>query len=375
MSDDAAQQILAPAQIDNGLKADAWEAFNSSVNERELGSKLQGMNLPDKVKADLWEAKRGISQNSVAPNIVTGQGMESAAAQQAHIALSGTGLQGRYSATGQKISGPNGEPLNAIEQQPTPQTNLAIALNRGANSPVPVTNAASVLYNPMTAAKTILGAKVGGAVARSTTKALGGGETAQNAAELGGNLVGGFGGGMAGESSLAKWISSSKSKGAELLQYASSKAGNAPVQISPQTDRIVEEIVKEGNLGGSPPKIISDFLKRVGPTVKMNPAEEVPLTYDEARILQSNASQLSASEKQAMKGRMGSLMKQFANSFSQDVQAAADQAGIGAEHSAGMQEYALASSRNRTLKNIGKYALPTAGGAGLMYELLRGIKR
>jgi len=330
---------------------------------------------PVKPTGDIFDQAATPAPQQATPNLVTGQGMEAAAQQQAHTALSGTGLQGKYEGTGKKISGPNGEPLNLIEQQPDTRTNLAIAMNRAASSPSPITNAASVLYAPATAAKAMLGAKVLGAGARGTVKALGGGETAQNVAELGGNITGGLTGGLAGESSLAKWISSSKSKGAELLQYASSKAGNAPVQISPQTDRIVEEIVKEGNLGGSPPKIISDFLKRVGPTTKMNPAEELPLTYDEARILQSNASQLSASEKMGMKGRMGGLMKQFANSFSNDVQAAADQAGVGAEHSAGMQEYATASSRNRTLKNVGKYALPTAGGAGLMYELLHGIRR
>lgn len=68
MPDDQAQQILAPAQVDNSIKADAWQAFKDSANERELGAKLQGMNLPNSVKADLWEAKRSAGGQIQAPD-------------------------------------------------------------------------------------------------------------------------------------------------------------------------------------------------------------------------------------------------------------------------------------------------------------------
>lgn len=57
MPDDA-QNILSPVQVDNSIKANAWEAFNSAKNENELGVRLQGMNLPQDTKAQLWEAKK-----------------------------------------------------------------------------------------------------------------------------------------------------------------------------------------------------------------------------------------------------------------------------------------------------------------------------
>lgn len=67
MADDQVQTILAPVQADNSIKADAWQAFKDSANEREYGVRLNGMNLPDNVKADLWEAKRKTGTAAVNP--------------------------------------------------------------------------------------------------------------------------------------------------------------------------------------------------------------------------------------------------------------------------------------------------------------------
>jgi hypothetical protein len=58
MPDDQAQQILTPVAVDKSIKANAWEAYNSAQNEDELGVRLQGINLPREVKAQLWEAKK-----------------------------------------------------------------------------------------------------------------------------------------------------------------------------------------------------------------------------------------------------------------------------------------------------------------------------
>lgn len=62
MPQDAAQTILSPLQVDNTVKANAWEAYNSAKNETDLQVKLMGMkDLPDSAKADLWEAKKSAS--------------------------------------------------------------------------------------------------------------------------------------------------------------------------------------------------------------------------------------------------------------------------------------------------------------------------
>lgn len=174
-------------------------------------------------------------------------------------------------------------------------------------------------------------------------------------------------------SPLTRWLASSKSVGAKALQAASQKAGNAPVEVSPQTNEIVDKIVQQGKLGGKIPKIITDFLDRVGPSTRQAAeAAPGPLTYDEARILQSNASQLSVNEANDLKGQLKSLIPQFAKSFGRDVQSAANAAGAGPEHAIGMQEYAAASSRNRVLGKAAKAAVGSGAaaiGGKILYDL------
>ena len=184
---------------------------------------------------------------------------------------------------------------------------------------------------------------------------------ALGATELAGNVGEGIGEKVVGP--LSEWIGSSKTFGAKMLQEASAKAGSAPVELSPKTNQLIDEIVAEGKSGGKIPKVISDLLERVGPSVKQAAeAEPGPLTYEEARRFQGNLSSMSTNEKLDLKGRLKYLIPETAKSFSGDVQAGANKAGIGPQHAIGMNEYATASSRNRTLKKVGK---TVAAGAGI----------
>lgn len=205
-------------------------------------------------------------------------------------------------------------------------------------------------------------------------------DTAEMAGDVGGVVGGVAGGAGMAASPFAKWLGASKTLGARLLQQASAKAGNAPIELSPHTNELVEEIVKQGKLGGKVPKVISDLLERLGPSTRQAAdAEPGPLTYDEARIVQGNASDLSAEERMTLKGSLRSLVPRFAKSFSRDVQTGADQAGIGTEHAAGMKEYATASERDRALAKLNdakgsllKGALGAAG-AGAAYGVYRNL--
>lgn len=171
-----------------------------------------------------------------------------------------------------------------------------------------------------------------------------------------------------------KWLTSSKTAGAEALQVASTKAGSAPVELSARTDELVDKLVEQSKLGGKPIKVISDLLERVGPSTRQAAeAQPGPLTYNEARILQGNISSLSAEEQAGLKATQKGLMKQLANSFSQDVQAAADKAGIGEEHAFGMKEFATASARNRALVKAGKTVAAGAGVYGAEQLIKKGI--
>jgi hypothetical protein len=178
---------------------------------------------------------------------------------------------------------------------------------------------------------------------------------------------------LASQIPFLKWLTASKTAGARALQEASMKAGNAPIELSAKTNEIVDKIVQQGKLGGTIPKVVTDLLDRVGPSTRIAAeAKPGPLTYDEARILQSNTSSLSAAEQMSLKGQLKSLIPQLARSLAEDVQAGATQAGIGQEHAFGMQQYAQASARNRALLKAGK-AVAGAAGAGAAYELTKKV--
>lgn len=55
---DAAQDVLAPLQIPDNVKADAWDAYHAASSHMDLTPKLMAVKgLPDSAKADLWDAK------------------------------------------------------------------------------------------------------------------------------------------------------------------------------------------------------------------------------------------------------------------------------------------------------------------------------
>lgn len=176
-------------------------------------------------------------------------------------------------------------------------------------------------------------------------------------------------------SPVAQWISASKASGAKFLQAAADKAATQAVTLSPETNKLVDEIMQQDASGNPAPGVIKKLLERLGPNPNsLAGAEPGPLTYPEARNFQSNASRLSAAEKLDDKGSMKALMAKFSKSFGQDVSSAADDAGVGTLHRAGMQQYATASSRDKILSTVGKAALASTGIGGSAiagYELLK----
>jgi polyhydroxyalkanoate synthesis regulator phasin len=366
MPEDQAQTILSPVQADNSVKAGAWQAFKDSANERELGAKLQGINLPDKVKADLWEAKRGTGVRSPEQQAVSQLPNAAGQAKQQVISnikpvIPGTATidpTGGGMATAQ--AGQNPAYNDYMHQSGVLAGTVAGPMAMGGLSQGP-----GIVKLLGRAAATGVGAGAGTLAGGGTPK-----EAAVNATTgaVSQPIAEGI---SSGASSLVKWMTASKTTGARMLAQASAKAGNAPVELSHATNEIVDEIVKQGKLGGTIPKVVTDLLDRVGPSTRQAAeAAPNPLTYDEARILQSNTSQMSAAEQMALKGRLQYLIPQLARSLGEDVQAAASKAGIGTEHAIGMQEYAAASARNRMLAKVGK-ATAKVAGAGTAYELLR----
>jgi hypothetical protein len=138
------------------------------------------------------------------PNLVTGEGMEAHAQQQAKQVLTGTGLQGNYD-KGRKVSGPNGEPLTYMEKaaqaQSDQETRLGAAMNRASRSPTPFTNAA-MAYSPVAAAKGIAGSTVGSKFGGAVASKLSNSPDAENYGNLIGGAVGGLGASLPSPSSM-----------------------------------------------------------------------------------------------------------------------------------------------------------------------------
>ena len=79
------QAILAPLQIPDSVKADAWDAYHQASSVDDLAARLKKLPLPNSVRGDLWDAKSaespqpsalsrfgsGLYQSTIAPLVET----------------------------------------------------------------------------------------------------------------------------------------------------------------------------------------------------------------------------------------------------------------------------------------------------------------
>lgn len=197
-----------------------------------------------------------------APNLTTGAGMENYAQQQAHWVVS-IDPQGNYSSTGQKISGPNGEPLSymdkAAQDQANQQVKLRSAANRASLSPTPFTNA-STIYAPVAAAKSIIGAKVGSRAGGAVADAIGVSPDTKQYFEAGGGLVGGLGGPLASRPTATSLRTSLAQKLVQPLVYEGVGEAGADARAGIDPAR---GLVREG-LVGTKQGLVNKIGNRVG---------------------------------------------------------------------------------------------------------------
>lgn len=58
---DPVTDLLRAAQTTNDVRASAWDAFQQSADANELATRIKDLPLPNEVKAQLWDAKHGVS--------------------------------------------------------------------------------------------------------------------------------------------------------------------------------------------------------------------------------------------------------------------------------------------------------------------------
>src|SRR5882724_4925588 len=69
------QNYLKSVPVNDDVRAAAWDATSNAKDSNDFVSKMQGVNLPQNVKADLWEGRFGKGFPSAQPitNVPTHQ--------------------------------------------------------------------------------------------------------------------------------------------------------------------------------------------------------------------------------------------------------------------------------------------------------------
>ena len=354
MPNDQAQTILAPLQVGDSVKADAWEAYNSSANETELQTKLMAIkDLPDSAKADLWEAK-----HSTAPSQVQSIDALRGARQVTNISPTPQNKLDFSSpvALGQSL----GKPIRNYIQQAeslTPQgaaehpiqniIGKAAGFFTGGNQGIG-TSQQGILTNPVT-----------GMILPTPSKGQ------PLPAEAASSAV----------SAIAERLPNAEKAGAALGELRAS-IGAHTVDVSDVGTTALRMRQLNQLTKATIPAPVRGFLARIAD------AEKGPLTFSEARDIYTSATKLSAQDYTRLSGPMKANMAEFTKKLGEALNETAGRAGKAEQLQEAMKGYSRAKNlesgvesakefiKNEMLKNILKGAI--GGGAG--YEAYRVLK-
>lgn len=172
-------------------------------------------------------------------------------------------------------------------------------------------------------------------------------------------------------SSLPNLVSKFPTKGAagEIFNNLNTKLAEQPVNLD-TTAAPLQRAIEIAARGGTMPAPVKALLER-------SQAIE-PMTFPEARDYQASLSDLSASDKLAMNGRMKGAVAQLNRALYQDIRQAAESGGgMGTDYDKAMTQYRQAAQIKNAVaatgKAVGKAAATGALGAS-GYSLLRQIQ-
>lgn len=159
----------------------------------------------------------------------------------------------------------------------------------------------------------------------------------------------------------------SKSLAETNFKTAMGRAANEPVNVGASGQKALD-IQEFASRGGSQPKVIRDFVKR------MTDPDKGPLTYKEARDFESNASRLSADETKRLTPQQRRNIGEFRALLHEEVQAAAERAGAGTEYSRGMKQFSNAMKTRRAAGQALKYGGRGAAGPAIPWLAWRALR-
>jgi hypothetical protein len=154
-------------------------------------------------------------------------------------------------------------------------------------------------------------------------------------------------------------------KAAQAFQDVHMVARDLPVDTS-QATKLANLAAQEKEFGGSPPKVITEFLKRV--------EDPKPLTYAEARKYYSNASRLSDAEEGATNAVMRRHMTRFTKALGQSIENTVESTGQLDTYKSAMSNYKTAMRLRDTAKFIKEHAVKGAIGTGVAYGIYKGLR-
>jgi hypothetical protein len=176
--------------------------------------------------------------------------------------------------------------------------------------------------------------------------------------------------------SAASKLLPSTEKAGKLLESVEQAAGHVPLDLK-GPGKAAMEIVENAKSGGTRPKVIADFMRRISDQTRP------PLTYAEARKFYENAISKFAPDIHGnpLKGKPRYMLAKFAKSLDQAIQGAAEKVGKGQEYAEAMRKYHSASkfesaakaAKSKAGRMAGAAAVGAAGAAGAKtaYDWLR----
>jgi hypothetical protein len=141
----------------------------------------------------------------------------------------------------------------------------------------------------------------------------------------------------------------STEKAGKLIEAVEQVAGKVPVELESPT-KAAMEIVQNAKSGGSRPKVIADFMRRISDT------KQPPMTYAEARQFYKNAISKFAPDVHGnpLKGEMRYMLGKFAKALDRSNQGAAKQVGMEDKYVQAMKSYHRASQFESAASKVGK---------------------
>lgn len=153
------------------------------------------------------------------------------------------------------------------------------------------------------------------------------------------------------------------------FQEVSKVAGNHTVAVTPGLSDALMQYQQLVDAGGSRSLAVSKLLNRLtSPTA-------APLTYDEARLFQSNISRLSADEAQRLTPVMKRQVGQIAAELSKTVETTAANAGKLEEFQGAMKQYRQAKQIEAVKENVKDVAVSTLKKAVPAAGAYYGVKK